>query len=98
MRGDRLVQRAIEDRNDRLKVRAFSTRPQADARQVALRRGLHEPIHPQVHPQPLKGSLYLGDKARLTGAWSAVENDDLPWFGKRLHKHALFLLSSLSLI
>ena len=53
--------------------------PQAVARSQAGSVGGHllEPIHPQIHPYPLKRVLDHGGNAGLPGTRSPVQNHDL---------------------
>ncbi len=53
--------------------------PQAVARSQAGSVGGHllEPIHPQIHPYPLKRVLDHGGNAGLLGTRSPVQNHDL---------------------
>lgn len=64
--GDRLIQGAVKDGNQRLDVLAFSPWPQTDAGQIPCWGSLHKPIDAKVHPQTIKSGLDFSDNARLT--------------------------------
>jgi hypothetical protein len=77
VRCDRVVQRGVEDGDERGRGVVRLAGPEPDARLVPRRRHSARYVDPETHPRPFEGLLHHGRDRGLPRLRGAVQDDDL---------------------